>query len=101
MLGGGGVTGVAWEIGLLAGLADRWLELGPADLLVGTSAGAAHQAAEMTRAGRAATVISPDPAAAAAIGRNVLDPARRAPAARAGYAQAGPALDRVGTVWNG
>ena len=40
MLGGGGVTGVAWEIGLLAGLAERGLELGSADLLVGTSAGA-------------------------------------------------------------
>ncbi len=40
MLGGGGVTGVAWEIGLLAGLADRGIELGAADLLVGTSAGA-------------------------------------------------------------
>ena len=39
--------------------------------------------------------------AVAAIGRNVLDPARRAPAARAGHAQAGPALDRVGTVWDG
>ena len=65
MRGGGGVTGVAWEIGR-----------------------------------HAVAVVSPD-RAVAAIGRNVLDPARRAPAARAGHAQAGPALDRVGTVWDG
>jgi NTE family protein len=40
VLGGGGVTGVAWEIGLLAGLAEGGLELADADLVVGTSAGA-------------------------------------------------------------
>lgn len=39
VLGGGGVTGVAWEIGLLAGLADRGVDLRGADLIVGTSAG--------------------------------------------------------------
>src|SRR5580698_911361 len=39
VLGGGGVTGVAWEIGVLAGLAARGVQLSEADLLVGTSAG--------------------------------------------------------------
>lgn len=39
VLGGGGVTGVAWELGLLAGLADRGVDLAGADLVVGTSAG--------------------------------------------------------------
>src|SRR5215203_317444 len=39
LLGGGGVTGVAWEIGLLAGLAEAGLDLSGADLVVGTSAG--------------------------------------------------------------
>jgi NTE family protein len=39
VLGGGGVTGVAWEIGLIAGLADAGIELAAADLVVGTSAG--------------------------------------------------------------
>jgi len=39
VLGGGGVTGVAWEIGLLHGLAERGLDLAAADLFVGTSAG--------------------------------------------------------------
>jgi NTE family protein len=40
VLGGGGVTGVAWEIGLLAGLDDEGLGLTDADLVLGTSAGA-------------------------------------------------------------
>ncbi|MCO1654685.1 patatin-like phospholipase family protein [Pseudonocardia humida] len=39
VLGGGGVAGVAWEIGLLSGLAARGVDLGSADLVVGTSAG--------------------------------------------------------------
>jgi NTE family protein len=41
VLGGGGVTGVAWETGILAGLSEAGLDLSDADLLVGTSAGAA------------------------------------------------------------
>ena len=39
MLGGGGVTGIAWETGLLKGLRDNGLDLTGADLIVGTSAG--------------------------------------------------------------
>ena len=39
VLGGGGVTGVAWELGVLAGLADAGLDFDDADLVVGTSAG--------------------------------------------------------------
>lgn len=39
VLGGGGVTGVAWEIGLLFGLAEHGVDLTDAGLLVGTSAG--------------------------------------------------------------
>ncbi|MGN6794739.1 MAG: patatin-like phospholipase family protein [Streptosporangiaceae bacterium] len=39
VLGGGGVTGIAWEIGVLAGLAERGVDLTDADLVVGTSAG--------------------------------------------------------------
>jgi NTE family protein len=46
-------------------------------------------------------VVSPDRAARAAIGRNVLDPARRAPAARAGRAQAAAEAARVRAVWTG
>jgi NTE family protein len=39
VLGGGGVTGIAWELGVVAGLHDRGLDLRDADLIVGTSAG--------------------------------------------------------------
>jgi NTE family protein len=40
VLGGGGITGIAWEIGMLAGLAaEHGLDLSDADLVVGTSAG--------------------------------------------------------------
>lgn len=39
VLGGGGVTGIAWEIGLLHGLQQRGIDLTNADLFVGTSAG--------------------------------------------------------------
>lgn len=39
VLGGGGVTGVAWEIGLLHGLAESGVDLSDADVFIGTSAG--------------------------------------------------------------
>lgn len=39
VLGGGGITGIAWELGVLAGLAEAGVELSTADLVVGTSAG--------------------------------------------------------------
>jgi NTE family protein len=39
VLGGGGIAGVAWEIGLLAGLAAEGVDVRDADLVVGTSAG--------------------------------------------------------------
>jgi NTE family protein len=40
VLGGGGVAGIAWMTGLLAGLADAGQDVTGADLLIGTSAGA-------------------------------------------------------------
>ncbi len=40
VLGAGGHAAIAWEIGLVAGAADRGLDLRAADLFVGTSAGA-------------------------------------------------------------
>lgn len=39
VLGGGGVTGIAWETGLLFGLEEAGVHLRTADRLVGTSAG--------------------------------------------------------------
>jgi NTE family protein len=39
VLGGGGITGIAWELGILKGLADAGVDLSTADLVIGTSAG--------------------------------------------------------------
>ncbi|MFD2415165.1 patatin-like phospholipase family protein [Amycolatopsis pigmentata] len=39
VLGGGGVAGIAWETGLLAGLTEAGVPVLEADLMVGTSAG--------------------------------------------------------------
>jgi NTE family protein len=46
-------------------------------------------------------VVSPDKASRTAIGKNVLDPAARAPSAEAGRAQAASVAQRVADVWNG
>ncbi|MEU3163154.1 patatin-like phospholipase family protein [Streptosporangium sp. NPDC006930] len=39
VLGGGGVAGIAWEAGIVTGLRRAGIELGEADLIIGTSAG--------------------------------------------------------------
>jgi NTE family protein len=39
ILGGGGVTGIAWQTGILQGLQDQRIDLGKADAIIGTSAG--------------------------------------------------------------
>ena len=39
VLGGGGPVGIAWETGLIAGLAEAGVHLGRADWILGTSAG--------------------------------------------------------------
>ena len=39
VLGGGGITGIAWEVGVLARLLEAGVPLADADLVVGTSAG--------------------------------------------------------------
>ena len=39
VLGGGGITGIAWELGILKGLADAGVDVTGADTVTGTSAG--------------------------------------------------------------
>ncbi|MFJ3835451.1 patatin-like phospholipase family protein [Streptomyces sp. NPDC054904] len=39
VLGGGGAVGLAWTVGMLAGLAEEGLDLSGADVTIGTSAG--------------------------------------------------------------
>jgi NTE family protein len=41
VLSGGGSVGIAWQTGLIAGLARRGVDLGAADFILGTSAGSA------------------------------------------------------------
>jgi NTE family protein len=76
VLGGGGVTGVAWELGMLCGLRDRGVDLTEADLIVGTSAGAVVGAQIATGVDPeeryAAQLVPPDGEAAAALGRGML-----------------------------
>jgi NTE family protein len=63
VLGGGGSTGNAWLIGVVAGLFDAGLDVTDADLIVGTSAGSAA-AAQITSASAPdlfATTLGPVP----------------------------------------
>ena len=64
---------------------------------------ASSPASQLSRLGPGvrSVVVSPDAAALEAIGKNVLDPARRAEAARAGYRQAADVVTAVWTVWQG
>ena len=63
VLGGGGAAGNAWEIGIVAGLAEAGLDMTEAaDLVVGTSAGATAAAqvrSGIPRAELLASVLSP------------------------------------------
>jgi NTE family protein len=47
------------------------------------------------------SVVTPDHQALADFGKNLLDPAKRADAARAGLRQAEAVLDKVRAAWNG
>jgi NTE family protein len=76
VLGGGGITGIAWEIGVLAGLAEAGVDLSTADLVVGTSAGSVVGAG--LRSGTPVEELfdtqlaEPEPAPVARLGRGTL-----------------------------
>lgn len=91
----GGVRSVA-NVDLAAGH-DRVVVLAPIIAGRGPIAGVASQLAAL---GTPAHVVSPDRVARRAFGRNVLDPARRAPAARAGRLQAAAAAPAVAALWS-
>src|SRR4051794_35287113 len=63
VLGGGGSTGNAWEIGVIAGLFDAGLDVTEADLTIGTSAGstAAAQIAGATPTELLAAILAAAP----------------------------------------
>lgn len=77
---------------------DVVLALCPADRAVGPLRSAGQVLVER---GAPHLVVTPDDAARAAIGRNVLDPAARPPSARAGFEQGTAWADRVGELWLG
>jgi NTE family protein len=63
VLGGGGPVGVAWESGLLAGLAESGVNLSSADFIVGTSAGS-FVGAQLALGRSPAQIAAPDLAGA-------------------------------------
>jgi NTE family protein len=76
----------------------RVVVLAPITSGFGPLPSAGTQVAKLSE-GAQALMISPDKAARQAIGRNMLDPARRATAARAGHAQAATVAESVATIW--
>lgn len=82
----------------LAGGYDRVVVLAPLSRGIGRLPTMRGQVAELCGASRVA-VTTPDRGAQAAMGRDLLDPTRRAPAARAGRTQAAAVLDDVRRVW--
>jgi NTE family protein len=90
VLGGGGITGIAWEWGILAGLAASGVDLTGADLVVGTSAGSvvgAQLASGLdVRERYEVQLAPPDGEVAAALGPGVL--------MRYGLAMIGPRAPR-------
>jgi NTE family protein len=77
---------------------ERIVVLAPLPRGFGPMTGTEAQVAELRRESSVA-LVTPDADALRAFGRNVLDPARRAPAARAGLAQAASVADSVRAVW--
>jgi len=86
----------------LAAGCERIVVLAPIWQGFGLLKGAVRQCRRLARHGRrAVALVVPDEAARAAIGSNLLDSSRRAPAAQAGYAQAATAARQIAAVWSG
>ncbi|MBC8993292.1 patatin-like phospholipase family protein [Micromonospora chalcea] len=83
----------------LAAGCERVVVLAPTRAAVGPMPRLSAQVTALRAAGARVAVVSPDRAARTAIGRNVLDPARRSASARAGFAQADTVADEVAGVW--
>jgi NTE family protein len=94
----GGMRSAA-NIDLAAGY-DRVVVIAPLVQGFGPMPSVASQVKEL-RTQATVTLVSPDPAALKAIGRNVLDPTKRAAAARAGLAQSTEVADEVRATWDG
>lgn len=84
----------------LASGCERVVVIAPLGQGFGVLESLAKQTARLTSQGSKVAVIMPSKAARQAIGRNVLDPARRPDAARAGHAQAAAEAAAVRAVWS-
>jgi NTE family protein len=84
----------------LAAGCDQVVVLAPIVRAIGPIVGVGTQVTALRAQGARVALVSPDAEALTAIGRNVLDPAHRAAAARAGRAQAAAAADGIGAVWD-
>jgi NTE family protein len=93
----GGVRSPA-NVDLAAGY-DRVVVIAPTTTRLHRRATPAAQVAALPPATRT-LLITPDDAAKKAIGRNVLDPSRRAPAAKAGRRQALDLVAQVNLIWS-
>jgi NTE family protein len=80
VLGGGGPVGIAWECGLVAGLAQAGVDIGRADFILGTSAGA-FVGARLAMGTESAALAEPilAEAARARVAANSDEAPRRAP----------------------
>lgn len=85
----------------LAADCERVLVLAPLTVGLGPVATPRAQAERLEERGVRVAVLTPSSAARRAFGRNSLDPARRAPSARAGRAQAALHRQQVVEVWHG
>ncbi len=90
----GGIRSVA-NVDLARGY-DRVVVLAPITV---APRRADRPAAQLAALGGSGLLLSPDSAARVAIGSNSLDPAHRAPAARAGHAQAATEAERARAIW--
>ena len=77
---------------------ERVVVLAPLAAGLGAMARPSTQVEALAATGRA-TLVTPDREARRAFGRNVLDPATRPPAARAGRRQSADVVDAVRAVW--
>ncbi|MGI5261774.1 patatin-like phospholipase family protein [Streptomyces angustmyceticus] len=102
------IDGTRWIDGGVHSSANADLAAGYARVVVvapmaasgGPIAGPRAQGEQLARRGARVCVLTPDRAARSAFGRNVLDPARRADAARAGRRQAAAHVARIRQVWS-
>jgi len=80
---------------------DRVVVLAPIWKGLRVMPAALAQGQELAIRGSAVVLVTPNAEAVTAMGRNVLDSAGRAAAARAGYAQAEAVRPDVAAVWSG